>query len=309
MTSKPSWNLSVEAIAAYERIVASTGAEPTDLPEQVLNELRHWGLVTRQAGQWVAQPAEDVTRRLARSLEDGASQVRDIGEGLAEVWRRHTGDADVELLTGDECTSMLETMLTTVQHTLLATAIPSRNEGVPEHAPPAQSAAQARGVQIRAIYSSEVLAEPNGLELVQACVAWGEEARLLPRVPFLFFVADGSVAAVVPPYEVYAARQMFVFRSPGMIAVLTTLFENLWTRSLPVAVDQDRAGDEQSDQQLLVLLANGLSDRAVARELGISDRTLSRRITALSQRLGAQSRFQLGFQAARFLTTRGEAVS
>jgi DNA-binding NarL/FixJ family response regulator len=52
------------------------------------------------------------------------------------------------------------------------------------------------------------------------------------------------------------------------------------------------------DQQIVELLAVGMKDEAILRQLGISERTLRRRIAALLARLGATGRFQAGVQAA-----------
>lgn len=51
-------------------------------------------------------------------------------------------------------------------------------------------------------------------------------------------------------------------------------------------------------QRLLRLMRTGATDRAIARELGVSLRTLHRRIARLQSLLGVQSRFQLGVLAA-----------
>jgi DNA-binding NarL/FixJ family response regulator len=51
-------------------------------------------------------------------------------------------------------------------------------------------------------------------------------------------------------------------------------------------------------QRLLTLMRTGATDRAIARELGVSLRTLHRRIARLQSLLGVQSRFQLGVLAA-----------
>lgn len=51
-------------------------------------------------------------------------------------------------------------------------------------------------------------------------------------------------------------------------------------------------------QFLLGLMRTGATDRAIARELGVSLRTLHRRIARLQSLLGVQSRFQLGVLAA-----------
>ncbi|WP_197700802.1 response regulator transcription factor [Micromonospora purpureochromogenes] len=51
--------------------------------------------------------------------------------------------------------------------------------------------------------------------------------------------------------------------------------------------------------QILGLLAQGLTDAAVARQLHIGQRTVERRIAALMARHGIHSRIQLGVLAAR----------
>ncbi|WP_328946307.1 LuxR C-terminal-related transcriptional regulator [Streptomyces sp. NBC_00250] len=50
----------------------------------------------------------------------------------------------------------------------------------------------------------------------------------------------------------------------------------------------------EETRHLLALMATGATDRAIARMLGVSERTVLRRITRVQQHLGAQSRFQLG---------------
>jgi DNA-binding NarL/FixJ family response regulator len=52
-------------------------------------------------------------------------------------------------------------------------------------------------------------------------------------------------------------------------------------------------------EQLVSLLAGGLNDKTIASELGISTRTLDRRILTLMRSLGARTRFQAGWVAAR----------
>jgi DNA-binding NarL/FixJ family response regulator len=52
------------------------------------------------------------------------------------------------------------------------------------------------------------------------------------------------------------------------------------------------------DQQLLALLAAGLTDQAIARKLGVALRTVERRVRRMMDGLGARTRFQAGLQAA-----------
>ena len=53
------------------------------------------------------------------------------------------------------------------------------------------------------------------------------------------------------------------------------------------------------DAHLLALMAAGLKDEVVARQLGLSLRTVRRRIARLMDELGADTRFQAGIEAAR----------
>jgi len=53
------------------------------------------------------------------------------------------------------------------------------------------------------------------------------------------------------------------------------------------------------DARILSLLSDGRSDSTIAREFGISLRTVERRVRSLMDRLGAKTRFQAGVQAAR----------
>lgn len=93
-----------------------------------------------------------------------------------------------------------------------------------------------------------------------------------------------------------------------LLDALSGLFENLWERALPLPLDgtdasAPRAGGtaqepEPADGRLLALLLLGLTDQAGARQLGVSHRTVQRRVSALLDELDARTRFQAGAQLA-----------
>jgi Response regulator containing a CheY-like receiver domain and an HTH DNA-binding domain len=56
---------------------------------------------------------------------------------------------------------------------------------------------------------------------------------------------------------------------------------------------------DRRDAHILTLLSDGRSDATIARQSGVSLRTVERRVHALMDRLGAKTRFQAGAQAAR----------
>jgi DNA-binding NarL/FixJ family response regulator len=60
-----------------------------------------------------------------------------------------------------------------------------------------------------------------------------------------------------------------------------------------------RSAPAAEDAHLLALMAAGLKDEVVARRLGLSLRTVRRRIANLMDELGADTRFQAGLEAAR----------
>jgi DNA-binding NarL/FixJ family response regulator len=64
----------------------------------------------------------------------------------------------------------------------------------------------------------------------------------------------------------------------------------------PVVEDVDALDLEPTSatRRLLRLMRTGAIDETIAREMGISLRTLHRRITRLQDLLGVRSRFQLG---------------
>jgi DNA-binding NarL/FixJ family response regulator len=91
-----------------------------------------------------------------------------------------------------------------------------------------------------------------------------------------------------------------VHRSP-LCDALVELFEAGWRQATPVFGSKAQEKEEQPDlsETDCALLHAGLKDKSIARQLGLSERTLRRRITGLSTRLVATSRFQAGAQAAR----------
>ncbi|WP_425281060.1 helix-turn-helix domain-containing protein [Stackebrandtia nassauensis] len=55
--------------------------------------------------------------------------------------------------------------------------------------------------------------------------------------------------------------------------------------------------------ELLRHLAVGLSDQAIGRRMGMSRRTVQRRVRSLMDHFGVRTRFQLGMRAAKEVVT------
>ena len=90
---------------------------------------------------------------------------------------------------------------------------------------------------------------------------------------------------------------MINVRQRGIVEVVTSYFEELWRRALPAAELEDLPNAER--RLLLAELASGAQDEQIARRLGVSLRTVRRRVAELLEELGATSRFEAGVEAAR----------
>jgi hypothetical protein len=161
-----------------------------------------------------------------------------------------------------------------------------------------------RGVRVRGIYAVSALEIPGKLRLAQESVAAGEEARISPDVPMKLAIADRKSAILPLTTEASAlADSAVIVHSSTLLDALVTLFEVLWRSALPLPAKSFEATSvgpaNPPDPELFTLLAAGLKDEAVGRQLGVSLRTVHRRVSELMDELGARTRFQAGLLAAR----------
>ncbi|WP_199550686.1 helix-turn-helix domain-containing protein [Streptomyces sp. N35] len=160
----------------------------------------------------------------------------------------------------------------------------------------------ARGVTQRVVYSRASLEHPGHLtDVIEPCVKAGEQARVLPSVPVKLVIIDEAYALVsLSIKEADVHNTMLVVQPCGLLSALMALFEQSWHNALPFHGRTTRPGGlPPADRRLLWLLASGATDEVIARELGISRRTLFRRLQVLMAQLGAANRFQMALQAQR----------
>ncbi|CAG6392076.1 helix-turn-helix transcriptional regulator [Streptomyces cocklensis] len=165
-----------------------------------------------------------------------------------------------------------------------------------------------RGISVRAVYSTEVLAIPDRADRLRSLVSLGEQARVAPRVPLKMVLVDDREAVIPLTASAEGIRtSAALVRRSRLCDALRELFEAHWAQAVPVfsgtggttTANEGHPDLLPADRSLLHLLNAGLKDEAILRQLGISERTLRRRINELTARLGATSRFQAGAQAVR----------
>jgi sugar-specific transcriptional regulator TrmB/DNA-binding CsgD family transcriptional regulator len=158
-----------------------------------------------------------------------------------------------------------------------------------------------KGVAVRGIYAPEAFELDGAYDQAVAASRAGEEARVHGDVPMKLAIGDRS-EALLPLDTDGVVDSVLVIRAPTVVSALVRLFEMLWAQAWPLPLwDRSATPDpiDPIDHELLALLATGLKDEAIARNLGISVRTLGRRIGRLLDSLGARTRFQAGLQASR----------
>ena len=146
---------------------------------------------------------------------------------------------------------------------------------------------------LRAILPAAVCADPASLPTLELLQDAGVQIRTLGRVPNWMYVDDGNYASVPVNWAEHPPNSILIIRHPTVVSALAYVAETHWSLALPYSTDAE------GWEPVLRLLAQGLSDRAIGSALGISQRTVQRRITEAMESHGVASRFELGFAFGR----------
>lgn len=154
----------------------------------------------------------------------------------------------------------------------------------------------ATGRRSRAIYPARALSEAP--EALATRARMGERVRIMSEVPTRMFIL-GDAHAVLPEPIGFTDEPRVHVRQRSVVAALTLWFELLWSRAAPVPELEAGGGRPEERQFLLEQLMAGATDEIIARKLGISLRTVRRRVAELMSDLGVDTRFQAGVEAVR----------
>lgn len=278
---------------------------PEDEAEQLVGALALRGLLTPASdglGSWCALPPQIAVESLIRRRERELSGAR---QALLTLVEEHTlasisfEGGPVELLDSSGLTQRWAELEAAVeQEMLVLSKAPfvrraDRTEQVMD--------VLERRVECRCVYDRSALDQPGSLRSINRFQAAGEQIRVADQLPLKMLIADRRVALLaVGPRQ--PGFWLMVKRS-HLLDGLVVLFDLIWDRSVPLHAEPDNDGDGApqlgDDAQLLSLLVGGMTDAAIARQLGSSVRTVQRRVNRLMQRAGVHSRAQLAWQAAR----------
>lgn len=267
------------------------------------------GRLIRRRGNGVAGLRPDVAlSTLAREAESELARRREeldhMETTIAQFMHDHVlGEQDrgappgVEIVAGcDEVNRAVAELIDAPPGEVLGMFQPPMGR-VPLPARTSRCEAGRGSVPMRVLCTPEVLECLDArLPMVDAAKAVGA-VRTGPRLPMKMLLVSGRGAVLPLDWEQQRPDEVLLVRSPALLGTLTAVFDLIWERATPVG--RRAAGGPGYDDALLQLLADGLQDEAVAEKLGVSVRTVRRRVAELLEDLGARTRFQAGVQAAR----------
>ncbi|MFJ3304915.1 LuxR C-terminal-related transcriptional regulator [Streptomyces sp. NPDC086549] len=164
-------------------------------------------------------------------------------------------------------------------------------------------AALGRGVRMRTVHLEAAAAVPHMASYLRRLNAAGAQVRTAHTLPLRLIVVDRATAIVPAPPSDDGEIAAVILRGATLVGVFREIFEHSWAAA-NVLTDAASGADgewrpEGRHREVLRMLAGGLTDEAMARKLGISERTVRRLVSELTERLGAASRFQAGACAVR----------
>lgn len=287
----------------------------TEQLEQLLPILESRRLIQRAtADTWTVIPPDVALPTYAAELEARARTMRTTAQAMSRVYlrTRTAGRSDaptgaVMLESVADVARALHQVTTTAQEWVLSSRTDSPlSHYLLESPRPVTTTpfASAHGtpLSVRLTIDPILLPEPNVLEIMQARLANGDDVRLTPGLPVTAAVNDQGLAMIDLGDDGGTPLGMLLNRASGSARVQSVL-EFAWQLGTPwrsadaPASPKDRL--EPRDRSIVRLMAGGVSDAAIARQLGISSRTVERRVRVLLDRLNATTRFQAGILASR----------
>jgi sugar-specific transcriptional regulator TrmB/DNA-binding CsgD family transcriptional regulator len=277
----------------------------------ILDDLEQLGLIARQASapdRVVASPPSVALRPMLLERERRLTEAHEALVHLSDLYRegaaQRTAPDVVDVVLGPEAVvQRLGQLQASAVHQVSAfvleeVALLAGADNTEE------DRALARGVSYRVVVETAVLDRPGFVDTVRDLQPLGEEVRVLPRLPTRLFIADESLA-LLPMYS-HGERKVsgaLLVHPSGLLDLVLAMFEEAW-RSAPALLAElgvVREFDEAGviDRDLLNLLLLGLTDAAAGAQLGISVRTVQRRIADLMELAGVTTRIQLGAEAVR----------
>jgi DNA-binding CsgD family transcriptional regulator len=307
-------------------------ADTLDLDETevraLLGELRAEGLVVGSADDTGAVRAVEpglalaglASRRVDRCVAGGAGAVGTAVAGRGELrsgvgrlgggcrtdtgtvldrcasleeWFAERAGQWMRLDGMDEVATLVEGLVIRARHeTVLLT--PSYLPGSFEFRPQIGETVIRRGATLKTVWGSAVLDAPAAVRYARSRGARWPAPRAAQGVDVRAVIIDRSYAVVLGK----PGHAQMLSGGPAFESLLTTA-DYLWEHSIELrpATGTGDTAQRPRHEMVLRLLAEGHTDQAIARRIGVSVRTVRNDVALVMGSLGARSRFQAGVRA------------
>jgi hypothetical protein len=162
---------------------------------------------------------------------------------------------------------------------------------------PLDLVALGRGVELRSVFQRSAMTHSATRRYIAEISEAGAQVRMTARIPFRLSLIDGYLLCATESGE----RGAKVYDNEDIVSLGESFFRFIWDSSVSVDAGVEGTGEDVDDlsRAILLSLAVGKKDDAVARDLSVSVRTMRRNMAMLMTRLKADTRFQAGVNAAR----------
>lgn len=264
---------------------------------------------------WEVVPPRTALGAYAADIEQRLGMVRASTGALDQLWRRAVGvqhapglPPEIDLLVGtQDIAQRIRTLLRSstqrvwwavegsrAAHLLLQEEV-RQETGLLEARP---------RVDVRLMMDTSLLQDDAAMALLEGSARAGHQVRVRHGIPFSLVLGDTTALLDLTAFDRLGQGSVQT-QLPPMVAALARLLEEIFALSTSYGEAADALATEggppldERDRQILALLTVGTSDQAVARQIGVSVRTVERRVRLIMDNLGTATRFQAGVQAVR----------
>lgn len=313
------YRLLVRVGEASARHIAEVLGLEDDEVGALLADLRSVGLATSTGGEparFAPTPPDvgfaPLLRRGVEALDQARSIVNELTDEHRASIRRRDANQLVEVITGTDAIRQQLRNLQLSTRTEMLWFCRAGSVAMPSDDNDEEFATLARGVRYRVVYEQALLEEPGMIDSLAQGIRAGEVARAAPSLPIRMAIADRSIALcpLVAGGDGITEPTAALVRDSHLLTALIALFDSYWSSASPLlalpdapvgALAEGAPADPLDDETraLLALLVAGVSDKAIATRLGVSVRTVQRRISEVMVLTQAQTRMQLAWQISR----------
>jgi DNA-binding CsgD family transcriptional regulator/sugar-specific transcriptional regulator TrmB len=300
--------ISGQGTVALETLIDSLQHLPPGMIRAAVSKLKELGVIHSSLAKPLSLRSEaplvavnNAVDSLMKDLSQSQEALAGVAQSLtaARVAKGPVNSELIEYLQGNDTIARrlhdLAAMATFSVDSLLP-SIP--NEEFLESAYRGDSALSKRGVRLRAIYPEAARSNNDIMRYLDELSGCSTEVRTCQTTPLRMVIFDRKVAFIRVELDENESMSVVV-NDPVTLIIATSFFDSLWTHSRDICLREEK--NELTNREMSVLRSMAIysTDAAIARELGIAQRTVHRAIESLQKRTGAKTRFMLGAEAQR----------